>query len=76
MDDSAYMSSQEAAARLGYTRQHVGRLIRQKRLDGQKLGRDWIVRRESVERCLAERANLHFPFREQQQDDSERENSD
>lgn len=56
------ISSREAAGLLGYTVQHVRRLIRQGTLDGFKLGRDWIVRRESVDEYLARRANLNLPL--------------
>jgi excisionase family DNA binding protein len=63
MSDTDYVSSQDAADRLGYTRQHVRRLIRQKRLDGRKVGRDWIVLASSVERYLAERENFDLPLR-------------
>ncbi|MDT8370210.1 MAG: helix-turn-helix domain-containing protein [Longimicrobiales bacterium] len=56
------MTSIEAAHQLGYTVQHVRRLIRQGSLEGQKLGRDWVVDERSVERMLARRANLTLPF--------------
>lgn len=62
MASDDYMSSVEAAERLGYTRQHVGRLIRQHRLEGRKLGRDWLVHRESVEQYMLERENLRLPL--------------
>ena len=55
---TGFLSSLEAAARLGYTVQHVRRLIRQGSLVGSKLGRDWLVEETSVDRLLAQRANL------------------
>lgn len=47
------LSSQETADRLGYTRQHVRRLIRTGQLRGHKLARDWFVHAESVDRYIA-----------------------
>lgn len=59
---SEFMNCQEAADHLGCTRQHVSRLVRLGRLVGQKVGRDWIVSRNSIERYEAERANLPLPL--------------
>jgi excisionase family DNA binding protein len=39
----------EAAEILGVTQQRVRFLVRRRRLHGQKLGRDWVVSRKSVE---------------------------
>ena len=47
-DDSEYMTTPEASAQLGYTIQHTRVLIREGRLQGAKLGRDWLVLKESV----------------------------
>ena len=58
------ISSSEAAKRLGYTVQHVRRLIRNGSLTGSKLGRDWLVDESSVNQLLAQRANLSLPLRE------------
>lgn len=58
-----FLTSSEAAERLGYTRQHVRRLIRLGRLSGQKIGRDWMVPRASVESIMADRENLAFELR-------------
>ncbi|HEY8470988.1 MAG TPA: DNA methyltransferase [Longimicrobiales bacterium] len=63
MEASDYLSTEEAASILGYTPQHVGRLIRCGALEGKKLGRDWLVLRESVHRRLETRANYNLPFR-------------
>ncbi len=62
MDQPEYLSSQDAADRLGFTRQHIGRLIRRGDLQGKKLGRDWIVSLESVERLAAQKNNLRLPL--------------
>jgi excisionase family DNA binding protein len=58
--DTELMSSAEAAQELGYTVQHVRRLVREGRIAGQKLARDWVVRRRSVDEYVAARANLKF----------------
>jgi excisionase family DNA binding protein len=56
------VTSEEAANALGYTVQHVRRLARAGRLQGRKLGRDWLIFQESVARFLAERASRPLPF--------------
>ena len=56
------ITSEEAADALGYTVQHVRRLARAGRLQGRKMGRDWLIFRESVARFLAERASRPLPF--------------
>jgi excisionase family DNA binding protein len=42
---------------LGYTVQHIRRLVKAGALRGEKVGRDWIVYRASVEAFMAHRAN-------------------
>ncbi len=39
----------ETAKLLGYTQQHVRRLVAAGELAGEKLGRDWVISRASVE---------------------------
>jgi excisionase family DNA binding protein len=39
----------EAAARTGYTERHIRRLLRQQKIPGKKLGRDWLLTLEAVE---------------------------
>jgi len=58
------LSSRDAASRLGYTVQHVRRLIRGRVLEGEKIGRDWVVSEESVNALLARRANTELPLDE------------
>jgi len=58
-----FITSVEAADALGYTVQHVRRLVRQGKLAGKKLGRDWVVERQGVERLAAARKNLRLPLR-------------
>jgi excisionase family DNA binding protein len=60
--DGDLVTSEEAADALGYTVQHVRRLARAGRLQGRKLGRDWLILHESVARFLAERASRPLPF--------------
>ena len=43
-----YLTTKDAADTLGYTVQHTRLLIRQGKLEATKLGRDWLVVRESV----------------------------
>lgn len=45
----------EAARIMGFSMQHTRLLIRQGKLKGTKIGRDWIVARESLESFLAQR---------------------
>lgn len=42
------MTTIEVSETLGYTVQHIRLLIRQGRLKGSKIGRDWMILRESV----------------------------
>lgn len=56
------ITSEEAADALGYTVQHVRRLARAGRLQGRKLGRDWLIVHESVARFLAQRQSRPLPF--------------
>ena len=45
----AHLSTPQAAERLGVTRQHVGMLIRTGELKAQKVGRQWIIDKRSIE---------------------------
>ncbi len=55
METASYLTTDEAAVRLDYTPQHVRRLVREGKLDGEKRGRDWIVEAESVSQHLLAR---------------------
>lgn len=57
-----FITTAETAELLGYTPQHVRRLVREGVLDGTKIGRDWVINRASVGRFLADRENLDFAF--------------
>jgi len=45
---TGFMSAKEAAETLGYHKYHVYRLLRQGRLDGQRIGGGWVVSVSSV----------------------------
>ncbi|MBI4199707.1 MAG: helix-turn-helix domain-containing protein [Chloroflexi bacterium] len=47
-NENEYMTTPEASETLGYTIQHTRRLVREGRLQGAKIGRDWLILRESV----------------------------
>jgi excisionase family DNA binding protein len=59
---SGFMTTAEAADRLGYTVQHARRLIQSSKLYGRKVGRDWLVALESVESLVARSEYLVLPF--------------
>ena len=48
VNESEYMTTSEASETLGYTVQHTRLLVREGRLQGAKIGRDWLILRESV----------------------------
>lgn len=50
-----FLSSKEAAKELGYTVQHTRLLIREGHLEATKVGRDWLIVRESVDEYKAQR---------------------
>ena len=43
-----FITVADAAKELGYTVQHIRTLLRTDKLQGNKIGRDWLVSRESV----------------------------
>ena len=57
MLDRQYLSVYEASKVLDYTVQHTRLLIRNEKLRGEKIGRDWIVLRESVTEYAIKREN-------------------
>jgi excisionase family DNA binding protein len=59
-----FITSADAARQLGYTVQHVRRLVRQGTLSGVKMGRDWVVQQSSVQELMALRENLSLPLEE------------
>ena len=55
-----FVTCQDAAQALGYTTQHVRRLVRHGKLEGLKIGRDWVISQVSVDEFLAGRENYHL----------------
>ena len=55
-----FVTCLDAADALGYTVQHVRRLVRDGQLEGLKVGRDWVIPRDSVDTFLAGRENLEL----------------
>jgi len=49
-----YLTTSEASETLGYTIQHTRRLVREGRLQGAKMGRDWMILRESLAEYVAQ----------------------
>ncbi len=45
----SYQTSQEAAERLGVSHSHMRLLLRQGRIQGIKLGRDWLIEIDSLD---------------------------
>lgn len=64
MRQISFISTDEAARHLQYTTQHVRRLVREGKLDGEKVGRDWIVSSGSLARYLSVRENFSLPLDE------------
>ena len=62
---SEVITTAEAARLLGYTPQHVRRLVRDGRLEGTKIGRDWVILRDSISAYLAARDNLNLDLEEE-----------
>ena len=51
-DLAEFMTTQEAADRLGFTLQGVSKLIRQNRLSAERFGKSWLVSKKSVHEYL------------------------
>ena len=47
--ENEYISAKEAAEKLGYHVHHVYRLLREGKLEGQRIGGGWVVSAQSVE---------------------------
>lgn len=62
MPEHPFITTDDAAEQLQYTPQHVRRLVREGKLDGEKVGRDWLVTRDSVAKHLGERENYALPL--------------
>ena len=57
-DLSGYITTQEAAQLLGFHVNHVRRMLKQRDLEGQKVGYMWFVSKESVQKYLEKTAGL------------------
>ena len=51
--DRVLLSTTEAVQLSGLSREHIQRLLRQKLLEGMKLGHDWLLFEDSLEAFLA-----------------------
>lgn len=58
-DLRGYLTTQEAADRLGFHVDHVRRMLRQGDLEGQKVGYMWFVSVKSVNHYLEETAGMN-----------------
>lgn len=52
--DRVLLSTTEAMEQSGLSREHIQRLLRQKRVEGIKLGHDWLVFEDSLKAFLAQ----------------------
>ena len=50
-----YLTSKEASAKSGISQPHIRRLMESSTLAGMKVGRDWLVRTDSLEYYMANR---------------------
>jgi excisionase family DNA binding protein len=48
-DLTLYMTTEDAAQRLGYHLESIRRMLREKELEGKKWGRYWLISKKSVE---------------------------
>ncbi len=52
--DRVLLSTTEAVQLSGLSREHIQRLLRQKLLEGMKLGHDWLLFEDSLKAFLAQ----------------------
>lgn len=57
MNHEEYVSTEEAARRLQYSQRHIARLVKDGKLSGRKVGRDWLILRESLNRRAGSKEN-------------------
>lgn len=69
MPERAFITTDDAAEQLQYTPQHIRRLVREGKLEGEKVGRDWLVTQESVAKHVVERQNYALPFADEEPGD-------
>ena len=51
--DREYLTTPQAAKRANLSRLHIARLLRNKKLEGFQLGREWFVYIDSLDKYLA-----------------------
>jgi len=56
------VTTKVAAELLGFTVQHVRRLVREGHLRGARLGRDWLIEKASINKLVTKRENLELPI--------------
>ena len=56
---SNYVTSAEAAESLGFSPDHVRKLINQGRIKAEKLGRNWIIEKKSLDKIHRQRFPRH-----------------
>ena len=49
MDNKELISTKQAADLMGWTSRYVVMLVNEGRLKAQKIGRDWVIRREDLD---------------------------
>jgi excisionase family DNA binding protein len=63
--NSNYVTCAEAANTLGFSHDHVRKLINQGRLKAEKLGRNWIIEKKNLDKIHRQR----FPRHKEKVDD-------
>lgn len=51
-----YITAAEAAETLGFSKDHVRKLINQGRIKAEKLGRNWIIEKKNLEKIHRQRS--------------------
>jgi excisionase family DNA binding protein len=64
-DLNEFISTEEAAEKLGYHVEHIRRMMREGSIQGLKIGRTWLVRREALDSFMKRTAKMakHDPRR-------------
>ena len=64
-DLNDFISTEEAAEKLKYHVEHVRRMMREGSIEGLKIGRTWLVRREALDSYMKRTAKMakHDPRR-------------
>lgn len=52
-DNRSYITTPQAAERTGFSKTYLTRLLRSGKLDGFRLGRDWLIYTDSLDQYLA-----------------------